>query len=72
MFTLEGKLTLKPVVEQGFGEIREEFLERLKRSVEGLLLTERDRRVNERRRRWSIRAPLTSSAWCTGFTGWRI
>jgi transposase-like protein len=48
MFTLEGKLTLKQVVEQGFGEIREEFLERLKRSIEGLLLAERDRRVKER------------------------
>lgn len=71
MFTLEGKLTLKPVVEQGFEEIREEFLERLRRSVEELLLAERDRRVNERRRRWSIRAPHASSACCTGFTCWK-
>ena len=45
MFTLEGKLTLKQVVEQGFAEIRQSFLERLKNTVEGLLEAERDRRV---------------------------
>ena len=45
MFTLEGKLTLKQVVEQGFEQIRESFLEQLKRTVEGLLEAERDRRV---------------------------
>jgi len=50
MFTLEGKLTLKQVVEQGFAEIRREFLGQLKRSVEGRLLAERDRRVAELRR----------------------
>jgi putative transposase len=49
MFTLEGKLTLKQVVEQGFAEIRQEFLARLQRSIEGLLRAERDRRVAERR-----------------------
>jgi len=49
MFTLEGRLTLKQVVEQGFAEIREEFLERLKRTIEGLLVAERDRRVVELR-----------------------
>lgn len=51
MFTLEGKLTLKQVVEQGFAEIREGFLEGLKRSIEGLLVAERDRRVAELRQR---------------------
>jgi putative transposase len=45
MFTLEGKLTLKQVVEQGFEQIRESFLQQLKRAVEGLLEAERDRRV---------------------------
>ena len=49
LFTLEGKLTLKQVVEQGFAEIRQEFLERLQRSIEGLLVAERDRRVAELR-----------------------
>jgi len=49
MFTLEGKLTLKQVVEQGFEEIRQEFLERLRRTIEGLLVAERDRRVAELR-----------------------
>jgi putative transposase len=44
MFTLEGKLTLKQVVEQGFEEIRQEFLGRLRRSIEGLLEAERERR----------------------------
>jgi putative transposase len=45
MFTLEGKLTLKQVVEQGFEEIRQGFLEQLKGTIEGLLEAERDRRV---------------------------
>jgi len=47
MFTLKGGLTLKQVVEQGFGEIRKEFLERLMRGIEGLLEAERDRRAAE-------------------------
>jgi transposase-like protein len=51
MFTLEGKLTLKQVVEQGFAEIREQFLGQLKRVVEGLLVAERDRRIAEFQRR---------------------
>lgn len=45
MFTLEGKLTLKQVVEQGFAEIRQGFLEQLKGTIEGLLGAERDRRI---------------------------
>jgi transposase-like protein len=45
MFTLEGKLSLKQVVEQGFEEIRQSFLQQLKKTVEGLLEAERDRRV---------------------------
>jgi transposase-like protein len=49
MFTLEGKLTLKQVVEQGFAEIRQEFLGRFKGTVEGLLEAERDRRIVELR-----------------------
>jgi transposase-like protein len=51
MFTLEGKLTLKQVVEQGFAEIRERFLQQLKKTVEGLLCAERDRRVAALRQR---------------------
>jgi len=49
MFTLEGKLTLKQVVEQGFEEIRQSFLEQLKKTIEGLLRAERDRRAAELR-----------------------
>ena len=45
MFTLEGNLTLKQVVEQGFEQIRQSFLEQLKKTIEGLLESERDRRV---------------------------
>jgi transposase-like protein len=45
MVTLEGNLTLKQVVEQGFEEIRQGFLGLLKKSIEGLLKGERDRRV---------------------------
>jgi transposase-like protein len=45
MFTLEGKLTLKQVVEQGFEEIRQSFLEQLKKTIEGLLRAERDGRI---------------------------
>jgi hypothetical protein len=33
------------VVEQGFAEIRQEFLVQLKKAIEGLLKAERDRRV---------------------------
>jgi putative transposase len=51
MFTLEGKLTLKQVVEQGFEEIRQSFLEQLKQAIEGLLRAERDRRVAALRQR---------------------
>jgi len=47
MFTLEGKLTLKQVVEQGFEEMRQSFLGQLKATIEGLLRAERDRRVAE-------------------------
>lgn len=49
MFTLEGKLTLRQVVERGFEEIRQSFLEQLKQTVEGLLVAERERRVAELR-----------------------
>ncbi|TLM99321.1 hypothetical protein FDZ71_15970, partial [bacterium] len=49
MFTLEGKLTLKQVVEQGFAEIRDQFLGQLKRAIEGLPVAERDRRVAQLR-----------------------
>ena len=49
MFTLEGRLTLKQVVEQGFAEVRDQFLGQLKRAVEGLLEAERDRRIAELR-----------------------
>lgn len=49
MFSLEGKLTLKQVVEQGFAEIREGFLEQLKRTIEGLLRAERDGRIAQLR-----------------------
>ena len=38
---LEGKLTLKQVVEQRFAEIRAQFLGQLKRTVEGLLVAGR-------------------------------
>ena len=47
MFTLEGKLTLKQVVEQGLAESRGPFLGQLKRVLEGLLVAERDRRIAE-------------------------
>ncbi len=45
MFTLEGKLALKQVVEQGFEEIRQGFLEELKKAIEALLRAERDRHI---------------------------
>ncbi len=51
MVTLEGNLTLKQVVEQGFEEIRQGFLEQLKKTIEGLLKAERDRRVAALRNR---------------------
>jgi putative transposase len=51
MFTLEEKLTLKQVVDQGFEEIRQSFLEQLKKTIEGLLRAERDRRIAVLRQR---------------------
>ena len=51
MFTLEGKLTLKQVVEQGLAEIRKGFREGLKRSIEGLLVAEL-RQQGEKVHRW--------------------
>jgi putative transposase len=51
MIHLEGRLTLKQVVEQGFEEIRQGFLEQLKKSIDGLLEAERDRRVAALRQR---------------------
>jgi len=51
VFTLEGKLALKQVVEQGFEEIRQSFVAQLKAAIEGLLVAERDRRVAELRQR---------------------
>lgn len=50
MFTLEGRLALKQVVEQAFAGIRQEFLVQLKKAMEGLLKAERDRRVEALRR----------------------
>jgi hypothetical protein len=44
MFTVEGKLTLKQVWAQGFAEIREDFSQQVKRTVEGLLSRLRPRR----------------------------
>jgi len=61
MFTLEGKLTLQQVVGQGFAERREDFLEQLRKTIEGLLRAERDRRVaalrqqGEKVYRWGYR-----------------
>jgi hypothetical protein len=49
MFTLEASLALKQIVEQGFEEVRQGFLEQLKKMIEGLLKAERDRRVAARR-----------------------
>ena len=51
MVTLEGNPTLKQVVERGFEEIRQGFLEQLKKAMEGLLEGEEDRRVAAFRQR---------------------
>jgi hypothetical protein len=51
LFTLEGKLRLQQVGEQGFAEIRQSFLAQLKKTIEGLLGAERDRRVAAWRQR---------------------
>jgi len=48
MFTVQGRLTLKQVVE-GFREIWKEFLGQSQRSKEGLLVAERDRRIAQLR-----------------------
>jgi hypothetical protein len=38
LFTLEGRRTLKQVVEQGFAEILQSYLGQLKQAAEGVLL----------------------------------
>lgn len=45
------RIALRQVVEQGWKELREQVLEQLKKTIEGLLLAERDRRMAERKQR---------------------
>ncbi len=46
-----GRLALADVIEQGWKQLQGGFLEQLKKTIEGLLAAERDRRVAERRER---------------------
>ena len=50
MSFLEGRLALPEVMEQGWKQVQDQVLAQLKRTIEGLLVAERDRRVAERRR----------------------
>jgi transposase-like protein len=45
----EKRLALREVVEQAFGQLSGTFLEQLKRTIEGLLCAERDRRMEQLR-----------------------
>ncbi len=47
MLSLEGRLTLRDLFEQAWNEVQQSVLEQLKRTIEGLLQAERDRRVAE-------------------------
>lgn len=49
--SLDGRLTLREVIEQAWQEVEGQARAMLKRAVEGLLLAERDRRVSEARQR---------------------
>jgi len=42
--SLEGRLTLRDLVEQGWKQVQQEVLQQLRRTIEGLLTAERDRR----------------------------
>ena len=48
MSSLEGRLALHEVMEQAWRQVQTQVLEQLKRSIEGLLMAERDRRLGER------------------------
>ena len=43
----ERRLSLKEVVQQGWDQVRDQFLEQLRGTMEGLLEAERDRRVTQ-------------------------
>lgn len=49
--SLEGRVALQELMEQAWQQVEEQARGMLKRAVEGLLLAERDRRVNEARQR---------------------
>lgn len=51
MSSQTGRLALGDVIEQGWKQLQGGFLEQLKKTIEGLLAAERDRRVAERRER---------------------
>jgi putative transposase len=51
MSSQSGRLALADVIEQGWKQLQGGFLEQLKKTIEGLLAAERDRRVAERRER---------------------
>jgi hypothetical protein len=49
--SLNGRLTLRELIEQAWQQVEGQAREMLKRSVEGLLQAERDRRVTEAKQR---------------------
>ena len=51
MLSLPGRLTLGDLFEQAWNQVQQSVLEQLKRTIEGLLGAERDRRVAEARQR---------------------
>ena len=51
MLSLPGRLTLRDLFKQAWDEVQQSVLEQLRRTIEGLLTAERDRRVVEARQR---------------------
>jgi len=51
MLSLNERLTLRDLIEQGWKQVQQEVLEQLRRTIEGLLQAERDRRVTEAQQR---------------------
>ncbi len=49
MSSLEGRIALSEVIKQGWAQVQDQVLGQLRRTIEGLLAAERDRRVAERR-----------------------
>ena len=74
MSCLDGRVALSEIIEQGWRQVQDRVLEQLKRTIEGLLGAERDRRVAEYRQhgekvyRWGY---MVRKCW-SRLAGWGV